>query len=72
MKLSIIIPCYNEILTIKKIVEMVLKISNKNLYIDFVENKNSVIDFIFDTEKMNQLLGSEKINIEDGLRSEYK
>ena len=25
--------------TIKKIVEMLLKISNKNLYIDFVENK---------------------------------
>jgi nucleoside-diphosphate-sugar epimerase len=57
--------------SIKEIINLLIKISQKNLDIDYIENSNSALDFTFNTAKMNQLLGYESINIKDGLRDEY-
>lgn len=63
--------CSSHAYSIKEIIEILLQISNKNLHIDFVENNNVGIDFVFDTTKMNLLLGNEKMNITEGLKDEY-
>jgi UDP-glucose 4-epimerase len=63
--------CSSKSYTVKEIIEMLVKISYKNIAIDFINNEVVGLDFEFDTSKMNQLLGFEKINITDGLRDEY-
>lgn len=63
--------CSTNSYTIKNIVEMLIEISNKKVQINYVETKNRGVDFEFDTSKMNNLLGFEKINIIEGLKDEY-
>ena len=57
--------------SIKEIIEMLIKISNQNFNIEFIPSNHKSIDFNFDIRKMNELLGTEKITIEEGLRDEY-
>ena len=64
--------CSSKSYSIKEIIEMLIAISNKRLEIDYIENKNSTLDFIFNTEKMNKLLGYEIVDIEKGLENEYR
>lgn len=64
--------CSSKSYTIKEIVEMLINISKKDLTIDYVETQNRGIDFVFDTPKMNRLLGCETVLIEDGLKDEYQ
>ena len=63
--------CSSNSNTIKEILEMLIKISKKNIEIDYVKTNNRGIDFEFNTSKMNDLLGFEKVNIIDGLTHEY-
>lgn len=63
--------CSSNSNTIKEIVEMLIEISKKNIEIDYVKTNNRGIDFEFNTSKMNDLLGFEKVNIIDGLTNEY-
>lgn len=63
--------CSSNSNTIKEIVVMLIEISKKNIEIDYVKTNNRGIDFEFDTLKMNDLLGYEKISILDGLTDEY-
>lgn len=56
---------------IKEIVELLIEISGKDIQINYIKNENRGIDFEFDTSKMNQLLGYEKVNIKEGLANEY-
>ncbi|WP_333804617.1 NAD-dependent epimerase/dehydratase family protein [Sulfurospirillum sp.] len=63
--------CSNKSYTIKEIIELLLKITNSNLKIEYKQSHLQGIDYVFDTSKMNQLLGYEQVSIEDGLKDEY-
>lgn len=63
--------CSSNSYTIKEIVELLIKISGKTIEINYIETENKGINFEFDTAKMNQLLGYEKVNIKEGLKNEY-
>lgn len=63
--------CSSKSYTIKDIINMLLEISKKDLVIDYIETQNRGIDFVFDTSKMNRLLGCSEIAIKDGLINEY-
>ena len=63
--------CSSRSHTIKNIVEMLIEISNKDVIINYIKTENKGINFIFDTSKMNQLLGYEKVKIMEGLKNEY-
>lgn len=63
--------CSSNSHTIKDIVKMLVDISGKDININYVKTENKGIDFVFDTSKMNQLLGYEKVDIRDGLKDEY-
>lgn len=63
--------CSSNSYTIKNIVEMLLDISGKHIDINYIKTENRGIDFVFNTSKMNQLLGYEEVNIKEGLKNEY-
>ena len=63
--------CSSHSHTIKEIVKLLLKISNKELKIEYIESQSIPFDLIFNTIKMNRLLGDETINLEKGLIGEY-
>jgi nucleoside-diphosphate-sugar epimerase len=65
--------CSSHACTIKEVVEILLDIAdNKNLQIEYVEMANKSVDFEFDTQKMNKLLGYEKVELKQGLEIEYR
>lgn len=65
--------CSSNSYKIKDVIQMLLEISgNKKLSIDYITNDNPSIDFVFNTEKMHRLLGSEEVELKDGLTEEYK
>lgn len=63
--------CSSNSHTIKDIVKMLVEISGKDINIKYIKTENRGIDFVFDTSKMNQLLGFEKVDVRDGLQNEY-
>ncbi|APA83596.1 NAD-dependent epimerase/dehydratase family protein [Francisella tularensis] len=63
--------CSSQSYTIKEIIDILIKISKKNVEISYVVTENRGADFEFDTSKMNRLLGLERINIKKGLADEY-
>ena len=63
--------CSSKSYSIRKIVELLVEIANSNLQIEYKQIQAKGIDLVFDTSKMNRLLGYEKINIEEGVSNEY-
>lgn len=63
--------CSSKSYSIREIIEILLKIANSNLQIEYKQIQGKGIDLVFDASKMNKLLGYEQINIEEGLSSEY-
>lgn len=63
--------CSAKSYSIREIIEILLKISNSKLRIEYKQTQAKGVDLIFDTSKMNRLLGYEQIDIEEGLSNEY-
>lgn len=63
--------CSSKSYSVKDIINMLIKISGKDLNINYISENFEGRDYVFDTTKMNKLLGYEKINIEEGLYDEY-
>ena len=63
--------CSAKSYSIREIIEILLKISNSKLQIEYKQTQAKGIDLVFDTSKMHRLLGYEKINIEEGVSNEY-
>lgn len=63
--------CSSTPYSIREIIEILLKISNSKLQIEYKQTQAKGIDLVFDTSKMHRLLGYEQINIEEGLSNEY-
>lgn len=63
--------CSAKSYSIRKIVEMLIEIAKSNVQIEYSQTQAKGIDLVFDTSKMNRLLGYEQISIEDGLKHEF-
>jgi nucleoside-diphosphate-sugar epimerase len=60
--------CSSRPLTIKEILKKIIKIYKKDLEIQYTKPHYKQTDLVFDTSKMNKLLGEESIRLEDGLK----
>ena len=57
--------------SVRKVAQLVLKITGKKSRIDFLPSKRGVFDLAFDIKKIKKILNFEiKTNLEEGLRQE--
>jgi len=63
--------CSNRAYTVQEIIEILINISGKEVNIKHTNTDYRGIDYVFDTSKMNNILGNETIDIYEGLKDEF-
>lgn len=62
----------NEVISVKKLIETIIKLCNKDIVIKQVVSNIPVRNLIFDNAKLITLLGPPKVSLEEGLEAEIE